>query len=309
MENVIFMQDQVITDVEAKILQILGDRVSSLQKNQPLNHDGLPNAYIDPQPIAETGLTVSPSTDVINASIIPISYLEGYPVINGLPFWEKLDGEIIYFYRIFQCYRNMKEQTGNRSLNKVSEAARHSFKIIQNLARAYHWSDRAKAYDIYMDQQLEATRLNNIKKMENKHFELADKLFDDIKGIMTDVIALMQKSPKDTAEYQGQLRSWFKFAVSLTRLSLGLKQDTPLNPKDYVPSGVTNYTTINQNDSRQLNINNPSAQRIPPLRVDKMQEVVDLLDSQGVLKQMFQKSSGGNGHEKKELIEVRSENV
>ena len=301
------MQEQAITEAEAKILQLLGDRVSSLQKNQPLNHNGLPSAYIDPQAIAETGLTISPSTEVINKSMIALNYLEGYPVVHGLPFWEKLDGEILYFYRFFQCYRNMKEQTGSRSLNKVAELSNQDTSIIHNLSNAYHWRSRVKAYDMYMEQQLEVIRQNNIKKMENKHFELADKLFDDIKEIMGKVITLMKNSPKDTAEYQAQLRSWFKFSVTLHRLSLGLKPDTPLDAKDYMPGAVTNYT-FNQTDSRQVNVN-PSIAKDPSIKVDKMQEVVNLLDSQGVLKQMFQKSDGNNGHNKKELVDVGGENV
>jgi len=304
-----FTQEQTINESEAKVLQILGDRVASLQKSLPLNNDGLPLSYVDPQVLINFGLSKENiSTDVINKAMIRLDYLEGYPVVNNLPFWEKLDGELLHFYKLFKCYRDLREEEGTRSYNRVSELSSHDVKIIRSLSYSYHWPSRAKAYDFYRERQLAIIRQNNIKKMEDTHFETASHIFDEIKGIISDVIEKMKKNPKDTGEYQSQLRSWFRLAISLQRLSLGLKTDAPSESKDGGVSLITNYN-LSQQDNRQINVSNPARQSDSTVKVDKMQEVVDLLKSQGVLEDVLKKDNGGNGHQPKQLIDIGGDDV
>lgn len=304
LENAKIMQELQIKPSEAKILHLLGDRVYNLQTKQALNHNDLPLSYIDPQAIVATGLIREITSDEANAAIIPLDYLEGYPVINGLPFWEKLDGEVLYFYRLFKSFRDMKEESGSRSLLKVAELSGQAFKVINNLSRAYHWQLRVKAYDSYKDIQLDTIRRTNIQKMENKHYKMAEMLFDKIKEIIEDILTKLKAEPNKTPEYQVQIRSWFKEAVKLERLSLGIAIDKPSEIQEAVGSVITNYT-INRPDNRQVNIN---PNKDTAIKTDKLEAVLDVLSNAGVLNQLLESknpTSGGNGHKEGKLIDIK----
>jgi len=295
------MQEFQIKPSEAKVLQILGDRIFNLQTKQALNHNDLPLSYIDPQAIVATGLVGEITANEINAAIIPLDYLEGYPVISGLPFWEKLDGEVLYFYRLFKSFRNMKEETGSRSLHKVAELSGQEASVINSLARAYHWQSRVKAYDAYKNIQLDNIRRTNIEKMENKHHAAAETMFSYIKTIIEELLINLKAKPEKTPEYQTQLRLWFREAVKLERLSLGLSIDKPSEIQEAMGSVITNYN-INQPDNRQVNLN---TQKNTGIKTDKLESVLNVLSDAGVLSQLLETKDGGNGHKKGKLIDIK----
>jgi hypothetical protein len=303
--NISITKDHQISTSEAKVLQILGDRIHNLQSKQSLNHNDLPLSYIDPQAVIATGLVRDMSADEINSAIIPIDYLEGYPVVSGLPFWEKLDGELLYFYRLFQSYRDMRETSGSRSLQKISDLSSQPFSIINNIAKAYHWTLRVKSYDMYREFQLDQIRRTNIQKMENKHHSLAETAFTYIQSIIEDLLINLKANPKSnkTPEYQTQLRLWFREIVKLERLSLGLSVDKPGEVAEAASNIITNYN-LSQNDNRQVHVGSNKATEVKP---DKMKAVLDVLDNAGVLDQMLEtkKPSGGNGHKKGNLIDIK----
>ena len=301
MENAKIMQELQIKPSEAKILQLLGDRISNLQTKQALNHNDLPLSYIDPQAIVATGLVREITADEINSATIHLDYLEGYPVTGGLPFWEKLDGEILYFYRLFKSFRNMKEETGSRFLHKVAELSGQEISVISNMARAYHWKARVKAYDAYKDIQLDNIRRTNVQKMENKHHAMAEMLFGKIKEIIEDILKKLKDEPNKTPEYQVQIRSWFREAIKLERLSLGLSIDKPSEIQEAMGNVITNYN-INQPDNRQVNLNTSKDTHV---KADKLESVLNVLSDAGVLNQLLEAKGGGNGHKKGKLIDVR----
>ena len=305
-------QDFQINKNEIKILQLLGDRVANLQSKQALNHNDLPLSYIDPQAIVATGLIREITASEINNAIIPLDYLEGYPVVNGLPFWEKLDGELLYFYRLFKSYRDMKEEIGSRSLQEVANRSEQPFLVISNMAKALHWHVRVKAYDIYRNTQLEHIRRTNIEKMTNKHHDAANMIFDKIQEIIKDVLEKMKNNPDPnrTPEYQTQLRCWFREAVKLDRLSLGLSIDKPSEINETAGNIITNYN-LNHSDNRQVNVT--TANKKTEINTNKMEAVLNVLNDAGVLDQLIESKnspSGGNGHKEGQLIDInRGANV
>jgi len=137
--------DKEITESEEKILSLLGGHILSLQNKQPLNNLGLPISYIDPQAIAETGMTGEFTEEELEKATVPLDYLEGYPLVEGLPFWERLEGEVLYFYRLFKIYRDMKKEEGSRSIVRVAEISEQKPSIINALNKVYHWQARVKA--------------------------------------------------------------------------------------------------------------------------------------------------------------------
>jgi len=93
--------------------------------------------------------------------------------------------------------------------------------------------------------------------------------------------------------------------VKLERLSLGLPSDKPMDSKD-VNAVIANYT-LNQNqfqDNRQINVERPNVKRL-----DKMQEVVNVLAESGVLEEVLKENNGnGNGKEDADkIIDVTEE--
>jgi hypothetical protein len=68
------------------------------QSNVSADQDSWPLAYIDPTLVA-TG-------DIMGATI-PLTYLEGYPTVDGVPFWERLENESSEYYKVFKEYRDM----------------------------------------------------------------------------------------------------------------------------------------------------------------------------------------------------------
>jgi len=294
--------DKEVTESEEKILKLLGGRIASLQNKQPLNNFGLPISYIDPQVIAESGLTQLSEGDIEQATI-KLDYLEGYPMVEGLPFWERLEGEILYFYRLFKVYRDMREEDGSRSIAKVSEASNQKVPVIHALSNVYHWQDRVRAYDFYREKQIEEIKQNNLIKMENKHFKLAEEMFDGVKDIFQTLITQLKNNVTTKQEFQSELRKWLSFIVKLERLSLGLPADKPMGAKD-VNAVIANYT-LNQNqfqDNRQINVERPNEKRL-----DKMQEVVNVLAESGVLEEIL-KSGNNNGEEGADkIIDVTEE--
>lgn len=195
----------------------------------------------------------------------------------------------------------MKEETGSRSLNRVSKLLNQPFIVIYNIVRAYHWQLRVKAYDAYKDIQLDTIRRTNIQKMENKHHAMAEMLFDKIKEIIEEILKKLKDNPNETPEYQVQIRSWFREAIKLERLSLGLSIDKPSEITEAMGTIVTNYT-VNQPDNRQVNLN---ASKDTSIKTDRLEAVLDVLSNAGVLDQLLKNKSGGNGHKDGKLVEVK----
>ena len=256
----------------------LGEYVSSLQINLPKNREGLPLEYVDPQILAETGfLDKNPNVENLDVAIIKLNYSEGFPTVDGMPFWERLDGETLPFYELFKQYRNQIDLNIRRSIISIAESLNISSKFLYGLSRAYHWRQRAKAYDAYKIQKIELERNRNIQLMENKHHSAATKLFDLCMEHIDKNFGYDDKeenllkilSPKD-------IRELLEVAIKLERLSLGQHPDKPLISGDQsvVNAIVTNYpSSTNQSPEVPAEIESKK----------QLQNVVNILFSSGAL--------------------------
>lgn len=191
----------------------LATQVQRVQSDVPLNKDNLPLAYVDPTELARLSATDDPSL-----AMVPLSYMEGFPTVNGVPFWERLENEDMEQYELFKAYRNLAATEGRRSIAKIAKRANASPVAVAAVAGLWHWTARVRAYDLYKEAEREAIRAYEVKKMENKHSKAADRIFetcmefiDKHKGELT---------PKSALD-------WLKTAVELKRLSMGLYKDKP----------------------------------------------------------------------------------
>ena len=275
------------------VMRDLSIRVSSLQSSMPTNSDSLPLSYINPAIILETGvLQDSISNEDADASVVNISYLEGFPTVEGLPFWERLEGEVLDYYNTFKHYRNMKDSKGTRSLAATAEAAGAPISQIHILAQIYHWTARCKAYDMYKSGEIQAERNRFVRLMENKHMTAAQTMFTDCVTYLKDNLKALK--PVDAVKL-------LEMAVKLERLSLGLDPEKPyFKGQDTSADGRTiiqNYQIQAPQPGVSQNDNTTS----------QLQEVISILSASGALDASLIGKPNRSGASDRKVVELLRE--
>ena len=235
----------------------LGEQVNSLQLTLPKNSDELPLAYVDPQILAETGfLDGKLDSKRVDSALVQLDYLEGYPIVDGLPFWERLDGETNDYYQLFKSYRNQKDTGFTRTLTAVSKRSNISFNAISAISKVYHWRARVRAYDIFKAKELDAIREKNISTMENRHRKAAEELFITCMTSLKDKFASESTNPLKMMSAK-EVKDLLEVAYKLERLSLGKHPEKPLDSDDraVVNTVIKNYQINRTDSSRAVNIN------------------------------------------------------
>ncbi len=280
--TVIPSRDIQIKESDISIVHKLAEHVYNLQLTLPKNKDDLPTAYIDAQIIASSGLIEgSLTSDFVSKAVIKINYEEGIPLVSGLPFWERLDGELIDYYTIFKEYRNQKDKGFLRSHKNIAEAYNLPINFIYSLSKVYHWTLRINAYDLYKKRELEFLRNKQITDMEGKHTKAAKEVFESTLQLYQDLIGDKDKkwfiTPKN-------IHQMLEFAVKLERLSLGISPDKPLNEEENgrINNVIQNYN-LAKTDNKTMNvITNPQ----------DLEEIVKVLMETGALDSAIKKERG-----------------
>ena len=232
---------------------------------------------------------------------VPLSYLEGFPTIEGAPFWEQLNGEPPECYSLFELYlvipylqSSKATKATKRSLQEVarrSSASAQPPAIAQlyDIGTVFHWPLRANAYDSYHQQQTDHLRESLTLSMEAEHQTTARSLFK----ICSEFIQKNQASLTPTSALK-----WFEAAVRLERLSLGLPPDKPAASEEAAAAAV-------QINHMQINPNYPNPQTNAG-RLDQASayytEVFTILQTSGALIQHQQLPTNGGAHQ--EVIDV-----
>lgn len=241
--------DMLIWDTPKTQLQSrLGDIVQYFQIEIPCPNNGIPIAYIDPTAIMPVIMDINTPDDiddtVLSQARIPISMEEGYPTIDGIPFWERLEGEPVPYYKVFKEYRDMKyidDKTGhgNRAIARLAESTMMSGKQLNALAKVYHWQSRVKAFDLFKSRELAAMKARNIDLLEEKHAKVSNQLLDQAVTYLVEHPE--QLSPKVAIDLAN-------LAMRSGRLALGLNPDKPGDSSSSGSSGRS-INIINQNNS------------------------------------------------------------
>ena len=227
----------------SRSMRALGDWVTALQATLPRvsasipetdasnpsgsNTVSLPSSYVCPDSVASLGLLTDDLFDSFlesppDGAIIRLDYSEGFPTVQGLPFWERLDGEPLPYYKIFKVYRDMELTTeGKRSFQKAAQRARIPVRVVEILSKVYHWRSRVKAFDLYRAIEQQQIRNTMIRDMETTHGKAAKTIFERCNSFLEDNAELLD--PKTAL-------AWLETAVKLQRLSLGLHPDKPSTP-------------------------------------------------------------------------------
>lgn len=101
--------------------------------------------------------------------IMPIDYVDNCPVIDGIPIWEKLPGETLEAFDLFNKYILMKQlDSPQRSVYKLSLSTKEEIPRLEALRLMYHWGLRAQAYDDYVIG-------NRVALMEMRRMDIEDR--------------------------------------------------------------------------------------------------------------------------------------
>jgi len=126
----------------------LGKRVATLQEDIPCRDGGIPLGYVDSVELAKLSASDDPSL-----AIVPISFLEGFPTVNGVPIWERLEGEPLDMYELFRCYLHLPATNGRRAFAAVASRAGIDVRAVTAIASLWHWTVRAAAYDQFKEME------------------------------------------------------------------------------------------------------------------------------------------------------------
>lgn len=195
----------------------LGNFVQYFQVNLPVNAYGNPTQLISSLVIAENMLDCETTDDVpdevLDKAVIPIEYDHGMPLIEGLPIWERFEGELVAYYDLFKQYREMLYTGGARATAKLAALHNIPGKSLQTLSKMYHWQLRCKAFDEFKKLEFQRNREFEIQKLETVHTKAADFLLQQAMNYLTEHPE--QLNPKIALEM-------IKTAMKAGRLALGL---------------------------------------------------------------------------------------
>lgn len=263
--------------IEPRVLGRLGASVFDLQSSLPVNADGLPFQYVDAQLLLEAGMLDSElDADNLNNSLVPIDYSEGYPIVNGFPLWERLEGEPEPYFKLFKIYRDLPLTELRRTFMRTAELSLVEVRYINHIAKCFHWFVRAKSYDMCRAQELEEKKKRLITEIENSHSDIADSIVDKIMDFMDNEENVSLMSPKVALE-------WFQEGIRLKRISNGLDPLRPNIPYTQNPTLGQPVINIGIQNSQQLPQGAQQSEGREVVNLAMMKDVIDVLDRAGVL--------------------------
>lgn len=198
------------------------DAIHILAKSIPPNKYGLPTFFYrsDFLPYDLGTLT----TELGDAAAVPLEYHEGYPTYDdGHIFWHQLPHEPYEDYQLFVRYLEQAEDMGIRQLQLLASVNRISLTKVSSLSKEYFWAQRARAYDLFQVAADQKKREIRARRAENRHFEVAKNLFDQLLAKFDDPEWINTLSPADALDALQQL-------VKIQRVSLGLSVNGNAGP-------------------------------------------------------------------------------
>lgn len=240
-------------------LHKLASFIQALQRTMPQN-DGKLIMFLNPLLLAEFVPFCETPQDMPEDNILTstkrIEMLDSLAVVDGVPVWERMEGERIDFYNLFKLYRDMKYTVTDdgdyflltRSMARLATAARIQPQMIYVIAKIYNWSLRTAYYDSYMEMMAYKRRSAKIQLMESDHYKIGRTLMTKAYDYLRTHIEKL--TPKDALQM-------LQLGIQYSRLSVGLQTDKP-GSSATAPSSPTlaifNQTT-NNSAEQMLNIN------------------------------------------------------
>lgn len=256
------MEDSGQLAVQEKISKF----VQQLQSDAPQGSgNGLPEYYIDPSVIAQEVPYCTDLDDITDATLDyskkRIDYIDGTPVVDGIPFWERLDGEPIVYYNYYKQYRDMcygissegapvsanHKVRCTRSIARLADMLNITGKQLTVLSKTYHWAMRNGAFDAYKQRLLALNIQHEQSMLEAKHAKYSNTILDQ-------AVRYLESNP-DKIDPKVALQM-VELGMKYGRISTGLMGDKP-GAQDRASKHQTNIQ-IAQNTTHMTDVNGSS---------------------------------------------------
>lgn len=180
--------------------------------------------------------------------LVKLSWSTKIPLINGIPFWERLPEEPQDYYEAFSHYRdqdptdpsNINNSNNNqqyssvglgpylgvRLLHKTANYFDMEPKKLEEIAELWMWPQRVETYESFGDLLVQQHKAKKIKIMDSAQLTLAQKIREKAMEAF-EALDIDRLSPN-------QIREYLKTASEFERLALGLPEHEPAegNPSD-----------------------------------------------------------------------------
>lgn len=167
-------------------LSVQTKAIQALVSKTAVNNFSLPEGFYraDLLPHIEDISTLSPLSPDIAVAYQPLSYVEGYPTLEGNPFWTRLPHE---HHTAFTCFEVYLEQgkKGARQLYLVLEDDRvTSLPYVVKLAELqewfhlYYWTHRTRAHDLFYTAHRQRMRAMRAIEAEDDQYIIAERLLN-----------------------------------------------------------------------------------------------------------------------------------
>lgn len=270
------------TSSEAEYQRKLGNFVQYFQVNVPTDGYGIPTRIVDPTALAPHLLDCASTDDIsdviLEKALIPVEFDDALPLVDGVPLWERLDGERVEYYKLFKEYREDLYVKGSRAISKLAERLGVPGARLSILAKAYHWQLRCKAYDKHKVWERERARQFEIMKLESTHSKMASRL-------MEQSMEFLEKHPQQLT-HKAALQM-LEIGYKMGRVALGLNADKPGSGS----GGAGNQIHIHQSTLGAQEVHNTvevAADKVVADSADisQLQSVLHILQKTGAFKEV-----------------------
>lgn len=254
----------------------LGQFVQYFQVNLPVTNTGVPLKLVNPAGLIDALIDCETTDDVpeevLENTLMEVDFADGYPMVDGVPIWERFDGEKMDYYKLFKEYRDMVALTGTRALARLSEKYDIPGKVFSVLSKVYHWQLRCKLFDAYTAMVAARKRAYEVERLENKHANAAASILE--RGLAYLEAHPEQLNPKVALQM-------VEVGMKAGRLSLGLAGDkasgtpaTQINISQSAATGGGSAEIVQETTAIKTSMQGDT---------DYLQSVIHILETSGAL--------------------------
>lgn len=265
----------------------LAQFVSTLQAGFPCQ-DGLFVVMINPSwlashvPFCETPQDVT--DDMLKKSQWNLVLSGEHALIDGVPVWDRLDGERYDFFLLFKLYRDARYgliDSGDyvfctRSMAGLARRLNISPLLVSTIANIYSWSLRCAYYDKFFEMEIMRRKQMEVQLLQRDHLKFSVSMLDKAMDYLDKNMKAF--TPRDAIALA---ELGFKFS----RLSLGLSPDKLGSANDQAgqPLLAIQFNQNNQNKTLQVNDQRSYGSEVERRLQDDLKDNTNLLSILTVL--------------------------
>ncbi len=161
----------------------------------------------------------------VKVAYAPLDYAEGYPTLNGLPFWYQMPFEPADAFFCFQIYLRQGNKGARQvfmiledaEMQKLPAEARPTPQELEETFHTYYWGQRAKAHDMFYAAHRRKELERRALDLNDAHYARASKLL----GVFDEYLEVQGPELVETMTPKAAMEM-FKTAVQVQRMATGL---------------------------------------------------------------------------------------